>query len=1397
VNIKGKFYLVIMLAAWFLVLSTQEGQAQLLTVTPHDLLPEQKIKVEGEKVPPWKSLWDEARKSALRGDFETALRQYKALLVLKSNLQEARWELARILIYLKQWKEAAEILEPLIESTPDSVKYIDTFGKIMWEMGQYERAVSLFKKAYEINPSDRAALAGLVEGLSKLSRKNEAIPFLEQLNRQEPTNSGVRRYLAFLLYETGNYEKAKTHFTILARNEDVGLDVLTKTAETYGHLGLKQQAAIYWERILGRDPENIKAHEFLGGYYEEIGQSDRALTHLETILAQKPDDIDTYLKLGLNYENTGEYDKALEYYEKILKKHPKDREILQYLTALNKKLAQQRKIQQPVLQPPTVPNQKQIVQLKKTIKNLKENGRYKEIIPVYQQLIKISPENHEILSAVARDLIAAKNRGNQGTMAEFLSEIALDDMAIIRSMAEQLRHMSRKDELISVLNRIHELDPSDNLTTQELAVLYLNRGDLSQSQKYFDELSDSECWNIRCLEARGTLYDKKNLPAHRLKNYEYLLKLQPDRYEIRLRIIGLAAQLGLLDTALFHAGYLQNLASVSNNLELKIMIADAYRVSGYLNRAVERYQNVIDLTAGENKADIDRFRIRSWLGISKAYEKLGLIYEAEQALRQALVTEKPQIPLLVAMFHLYLETGRFEESGIWLKAVNWEVNDQLHKKFPQLNTSWVKEFFQAEMHEAVGDYDLAVDLYKQAEVLLPENFDHTVMFDNPDTPVTGLGLNLRLAVSLLKAGRYEEAENLMLSLKNDQEKNLEQLVLLEQIYLDEGKGAKAGKIHKDAEEYAAKDFGRQLELAKLYGKYGKFTRQGEAAQKAAATEAESLAAQNQFLEAALKQGKYAAALELLDQLLKDYPENILFLSRQAELLAKVGNFQEALIATNMILAENQDRRDIILLRSRLLWELNRWKDSVSLNESILAPPVEEILMQKINELALTLGKTPEKNSWWEMITFSEKSPHDIVQLMMLPKQAAEFSENGQKFNSVTAPYYALYRWQDEFEKELSVRRSVMRREYYHAANKLEKFIEEFGSNDFLLYDLAGLYSKLDRLADEAMIYRRLAKQNESFPGLSDAVQRNDLKRRPQVTVSVDRREDDGWHGYKAVEQDTVEMGWKFYGTNQRWDFDAARIYYESTRGNQKLNSWRTLLTYDLKLSQSLGVLFKGGYEKPGSGYSGTPIWSGAVKGKIADEMLAVFSVKQDVVTDTIASLKRNIKKRDYKAELFFDLFPRLLLGGYFDFAHYSDSNWTNNYRFWASYIVLPEPASLKVSYNYDIYDSIEGNIPGTPSDDGFALSDHPYWSPVNYWITRFSVNFRHQLSDDALARGIPRYYTVEYSFGYDAEDNDLHELKASLNFEIAKNYTISGSYDYLDLGVFQHKEIYLSLMYRF
>jgi tetratricopeptide (TPR) repeat protein len=1384
--------------AYTISVSGGESFAGDIPVTPHDLLPEQNIEVIGKDLPQWKNIWDEARKNALQGNFEDALRFYRALLLMKSNLEEARWEMARLLMHLEIWDEAAELLELLIGSEPESTLYISSLGKVMWEMKQYKRAVDLFKKIYLSNPADQLALAGLVEGLTKLDRKSEAIPYLEQLSRQEPTNRGVRSYLASLFFDQENFEKARPHLTILARNEEAEADILYKTAKTYDHLGMEQEAAVYWERLLVREPENVEAHTFLARYYEKAGQFDRALSHLKILVDYKQADAELFARLGKIYEKTGEYENALLYYGKYLDQFPEDRAVkrrLEDMALAGRSMKEPQASREDYL---GTDSEKKSAGLRKVIMQYKTDGRYQDALPLYTQLLELSPNDPETLETLADLLLAVGENEGKGSMTSYLLNIAPENLAVYRSMAELLRKLKRDEELIEILHKIHEIVPGDTTVIQELAILYLDKNDLFLSRDYFTKLSENNCRNIECLHARARLSEKLNLPEHELRDYEALLEKQPDRYEVRLKVIDLAAQMGLLDSAVYHAGYLRNMPSIGETPVLKVSLADAYRESGYFMRARKRYRNIIEKLLLKKDAEAEHFRIRSWLGIAVSYKELGLFYEAEQILRMALAAEEYRLPILEALFELSLANGNTEHGEIWLQAIIKEFDRLGLGAIPHNEYAWKIHILKAEMYNHEGDYEQAVEQSRKAQVYLEKfgngdiSIKDTITHKKPEFIV-----RINMAANLMYAGRYAEAEKIIDALRQNYWMEAEPYVLLEQVYRNGGKYSQAEKTAIDAEIFAKEDFGRQLNLAKLYRKYKNLPRYLQFSLESEQRKSNSLAALRQVIEAKIINGEYAAAGNTLNQLQRIYPDNSWFLSRRIELLTKAGNFKEALSLSDVILSENPERRDTILLKARILWEMKRWKDAVALYESVVQPPVESILEKEIEEKFLTSVEGQPTDSWWEVMTFSKEKPFSVSDVVMSPLHVVDFSRNSQAANSIAAPYYALYRWQQRFNKELSVRRSVIRWEYHHATSMLEDVIKEYGSDEFLLYDLAGLYSKQDRLGEEALLYRQLEAQRTDFPGFAEAVQRNNLKRRPQTFLSYTVEENDGWAGYKAVKQEVMNVGgWYFPSTSRKWSLDIARINYESTNDEQGVWAWRGLLKYDAKIFQSVSLSLGGGIEDLGGRQSATPLFYGLIKGEVADEIRAVFSVKQDITSDTLASLTRNIKKRDYKIELVYNLFPRIVFGGSYDFIDYSDSNWTKITNFRASYIFLPEPTFLEISYNYDFYDSGEGQIPGLPAADGFALNDHPYWSPKDYWITKFSFYFKHQLSNDALARGIPSFYTIEYSLGYDTYENDLHELECSFNIEIAKKYILGASYGYVDMDVYQHHKTYLTIMYR-
>ena len=69
------------------------------------LVPERDVTLQGKSIPAWKKLWDEARALVRSGAYLEAEVKYEKLLSLKGNIEEARWEYARLLMKNGDWGE--------------------------------------------------------------------------------------------------------------------------------------------------------------------------------------------------------------------------------------------------------------------------------------------------------------------------------------------------------------------------------------------------------------------------------------------------------------------------------------------------------------------------------------------------------------------------------------------------------------------------------------------------------------------------------------------------------------------------------------------------------------------------------------------------------------------------------------------------------------------------------------------------------------------------------------------------------------------------------------------------------------------------------------------------------------------------------------------------------------------------------------------------------------------------------------------------------------------------------------------------------------------------------------------------------------------------------------------
>jgi hypothetical protein len=437
----------------------------------------------------------------------------------------------------------------------------------------------------------------------------------------------------------------------------------------------------------------------------------------------------------------------------------------------------------------------------------------------------------------------------------------------------------------------------------------------------------------------------------------------------------------------------------------------------------------------------------------------------------------------------------------------------------------------------------------------------------------------------------------------------------------------------------------------------------------------------------------------------------------------------------------------------------------------------------------------EEPGLWEKLTVAEIDRKSVIDALMEPQALLE--PGAASLNRLAVSFYARYRWHKQFVLEKIARQAVLDREYLAAANYFRSLLQEFPAEASLRFDLAGIYSRFGQLGHEAALYEEITAAGGDFPGLAEARQRNELKRRPQASLGYGYLREEGREGYKAIRKSWEGGGLQYSPYLQHeLEVNLARLDYQGTDGDGKIRGNRAFVSYAANINPQL--LLRGGLgaELLEDGHSDTALLKLAAEGRLGDRLTGVISYDRDVMSDTLASLGRNIVQQDYRADLVLDMVPSVQVGGGYLHTDFSDDNSLKGYDLWAAYLLFFEPAFLRFSYTYDFKDTAEGRDGGPLLPDGFSASDHPYWTPMNYWQNRFGVYFKHQLSDDQFRRGVPRYYDLEYVVVYDEMGYALQTLKGGFLVECTPRVIFSLTTALTSGQEYRSKEFFLSAVYR-
>jgi tetratricopeptide (TPR) repeat protein len=196
----------------------------------------------------------------------------------------------KILASLKEYAEAASVLEKTLEHHPASVPLLTALGDAFSHSGLHAKAFEMFRRAADAEPEQSGHLAAAAEALWADGRKSAALAFLKKAVQIDPKNAALLRRLASGLDAVGLTSEALQHYeqAIAIAPADAGLGL--EAAQAAFRAGDLEKADLWKEAgaqaaSTGSDGPVLETRIAL-----EKGEAEKAVAAAERVTASHPAD---------------------------------------------------------------------------------------------------------------------------------------------------------------------------------------------------------------------------------------------------------------------------------------------------------------------------------------------------------------------------------------------------------------------------------------------------------------------------------------------------------------------------------------------------------------------------------------------------------------------------------------------------------------------------------------------------------------------------------------------------------------------------------------------------------------------------------------------------------------------------------------------------------------------------------------------------------------------------------------------------------------------------------------------------------------------------------------------------------------------------------------------------
>lgn len=268
-----------------------------------------------------RDLFNAAVEAQQQGDFQTAIRDYRAFLALSPNDFEAKVNLGAALAHEGQYDDAIVIYRSALPSAPEKEGILLDLGLAYYKKGDFPNAYTQFVTLHQLQPHNSQVAILLGDADLHLDKAPDAVALLAPLEPQNLANTDFEYVLGSALIITGKRNEGVARIEKVAKaTNSAGAYYLAGT--TLLKMNTFDGARIDLDAALGLDPKLPDIYSLAGVARDNSGHLDTAESAFREALKLNANDFTANLYLGAILYKRRELSEAKPLLENALRLDP-------------------------------------------------------------------------------------------------------------------------------------------------------------------------------------------------------------------------------------------------------------------------------------------------------------------------------------------------------------------------------------------------------------------------------------------------------------------------------------------------------------------------------------------------------------------------------------------------------------------------------------------------------------------------------------------------------------------------------------------------------------------------------------------------------------------------------------------------------------------------------------------------------------------------------------------------------------------------------------------------------------------------------------------------------------------------------------------------------------------